>query len=466
MRLSDKISGSLSSKYDKSILTTLNESCKEEVNYEKQDLKEEENYEITWDNYEDYSEEEIEEINNILNNLDLTAIKHEGDKEEGYSVAVKDNNSGMVFWLDYIKEGPDIYGEFNQYIFKTDNSDDRIRQAIQTSMYEDGTTIAFEAMESEGLQYLEDKGLVTYTDNNDMIFESSLNEDVKDDTASAAKQIALEIQERGIMGFDEIDSMAADILGITVEELRDQQLDTDIHISLNYEGIDNNMSTGDFYTQEYAEEHPEVLEESEKVDEDTEEYLEPRYNGRKSFYKKAKVVTKDNGDEELYSYGTHVGGVRSGKPYSKGKFSQTTSRHQKEFFKQRGYDHNKVDIEESDTLKLSGKMKKVPTDKNKITITPSLSSEIQKKVNDKKLKKEDLKEETLNETDATPEFLEDLKNLINNHMRVSDIAQITLDNMEGQEYAVIAFESGGVKRINITANSNLAVARAILFELA
>lgn len=87
------------------------------------------------------------------------------------------------------------------------------------------------------------------------------------------------------------------------------------------------------------------LEESKKV-EDTEEYLEPRYDTRNSFYKKAKVVTKDNGDEELYSYGTHVGGVRAGKPYSKGRFSQTTSRHQKEFFKQRGVDPNKVDVEE------------------------------------------------------------------------------------------------------------------------
>lgn len=85
--------------------------------------------------------------------------------------------------------------------------------------------------------------------------------------------------------------------------------------------------------------------EGKKV-EDTEEYLEPRYDTRNSFYKKAKVVTKDNGDEELYSYGTHVGGVRAGKPYSKGKFSQTTSRHQKEFFKQRGVDPNKVDVEE------------------------------------------------------------------------------------------------------------------------
>lgn len=81
--------------------------------------------------------------------------------------------------------------------------------------------------------------------------------------------------------------------------------------------------------------------------EDTEEFLEPRFDTRKSFYKKAKVVTKDNGDEELYSYGTHVGGVRGGKPYSKGKYSQTTTRHQKDYFKQRGFEPKEVPVEEN-----------------------------------------------------------------------------------------------------------------------
>ena len=41
------------------------------------------------------------------------------------------------------------------------------------------------------------------------------------------------------------------------------------------------MSTGDFYTYEYGDKHPEVKEESKKV-EDTEEYLEPRYDTRNS----------------------------------------------------------------------------------------------------------------------------------------------------------------------------------------
>lgn len=379
MRLSDKISGSLSSKYDNNILSALNESCEK-----KEELKEDEDLpEVRWDNYEDYSEEEIEKINNYLNNVDLVADKHDGNKDEGYSVRVTDKNSGFTFWMDYSKSGQDICGDWNQYIFFTNDYRDRIKRAMQSAYTDDWSF--FMDVDDVCMAYLLDHGLVLDSEDGGMIFEScetKLDEDIKDDTASAAKQIALEIQERGIMGFDEIDNMAADILGITVEELRDQQLDTDIHISLNYEGIDNNMSTGDFYTQEYAEEHPEVLE-------------------------------------------------------------------------------------ESDTLKLSGKMKEIPVDRNNIKITPSLSSEIQKKVNDKKLKKEDLKEETLNETDATPEFLEDLKNLINNHLRVSPIKSITIETTEyGREFAVITFENGAVKKENVTADSNLALARAVLFRLA
>ena len=92
------------------------------------------------------------------------------------------------------------------------------------------------------------------------------------------------------------------------------------------------------------------LTESKKV-EDTDYALEPRYSSRNSFYGKARVVTKDNGDEELYSYGTHVAGVRNGKPYTKGKFSATTSSHQNEFFKQRNIDPKKVDVEEGKTCK-------------------------------------------------------------------------------------------------------------------
>ena len=64
--------------------------------------------------------------------------------------------------------------------------------------------------------------------------------------------------------------------------------------------------------------------------------LSPQYDSRKSFYGKAKVVVKDNGDYVLYSYDTPVATVRNGKrvPEEEYKASQTTGRHIKEFYRQ------------------------------------------------------------------------------------------------------------------------------------
>ena len=64
--------------------------------------------------------------------------------------------------------------------------------------------------------------------------------------------------------------------------------------------------------------------------------LSPQYDSRKSFYGKAKVVVKDNGDYVLYSYDTPVATVRNGKrvPEEEYKASQTTNRHIKEFYRQ------------------------------------------------------------------------------------------------------------------------------------
>lgn len=72
-------------------------------------------------------------------------------------------------------------------------------------------------------------------------------------------------------------------------------------------------------------------------------YLECRYDSRASFYKKAKVRVYEN-DEiehlELLSYGTLVANYVYYKNEKKkvyeyfGCYSQTTTRHQKEFFRQ------------------------------------------------------------------------------------------------------------------------------------
>lgn len=62
--------------------------------------------------------------------------------------------------------------------------------------------------------------------------------------------------------------------------------------------------------------------------------LDCRYDARKSFYGKARVVDYENGKKELYSYGTLVSVCKNGKVEHLGKWSQTTSRHQREFEKQ------------------------------------------------------------------------------------------------------------------------------------
>lgn len=73
--------------------------------------------------------------------------------------------------------------------------------------------------------------------------------------------------------------------------------------------------------------------------------LDCRYNSRNSFYGKAQVLEKE-GESELYSYGTLVAKVIRNwnetiyKYY--GKYSCTTTRHQKEFFKQEGLTEKEI----------------------------------------------------------------------------------------------------------------------------
>lgn len=65
-------------------------------------------------------------------------------------------------------------------------------------------------------------------------------------------------------------------------------------------------------------------------------YLDCRFDRRKSFYNKATVIVFDNGDKHLISYTTLVSkyDAKTGKVQHLGRWSQTTSRHQREFEKQ------------------------------------------------------------------------------------------------------------------------------------
>ena len=62
--------------------------------------------------------------------------------------------------------------------------------------------------------------------------------------------------------------------------------------------------------------------------------LSARYDLRKSFYGKAHVIDYENGILELLSYDTIVSRCIDGKVEELGKWSKTTTRHQKEFRKQ------------------------------------------------------------------------------------------------------------------------------------
>ena len=93
-----------------------------------------------------------------------------------------------------------------------------------------------------------------------------LQEEITDNVHKVAEEIAKEIEKVGCMNFQDIDEMAAEKLGLTLDKLREEQKDTDIYICLNYLGIDNNFGNGDFFTGEYAKEHPEVVEENVNIE--------------------------------------------------------------------------------------------------------------------------------------------------------------------------------------------------------
>lgn len=65
--------------------------------------------------------------------------------------------------------------------------------------------------------------------------------------------------------------------------------------------------------------------------------LNPLYDCRKSFYGKAHVIDHENGVIELQSYNTIVSRCVNGNVQELGKWSSTTTRHQKEFRKQFEY---------------------------------------------------------------------------------------------------------------------------------
>lgn len=64
--------------------------------------------------------------------------------------------------------------------------------------------------------------------------------------------------------------------------------------------------------------------------------LEPIYSNVKSFYGKAKVL-RENGVIKLLSYDTVIAEIKDNKVHINGFYSQTSTRHLKEFLKQYGF---------------------------------------------------------------------------------------------------------------------------------
>lgn len=64
--------------------------------------------------------------------------------------------------------------------------------------------------------------------------------------------------------------------------------------------------------------------------------LKTIHDGSNSFYKKAKVITEDD-KIILISYYTEVAYIKDCKAYVNGLYSQTTTRHIKEFLIQHGF---------------------------------------------------------------------------------------------------------------------------------
>lgn len=86
-----------------------------------------------------------------------------------------------------------------------------------------------------------------------------------------------------------------------------------------------------------------IIEEKKPLRESSYAKLDPKFDHRKSFYGKARVLEKDDGTKVLYSYGTPVVRIRNGevtlltKGYLGWSSSPTTLRHVKDFLQQNGF---------------------------------------------------------------------------------------------------------------------------------
>ena len=100
--------------------------------------------------------DEQKQVKKIIKNFSPVAVKYEGDSEEGYSVLIKDKKSNFSAWVDvWINESYyDVETDWNQYIFSTNSTEDRIKSAVQDdteTVYDLATSVAIQKLEEDGL---------------------------------------------------------------------------------------------------------------------------------------------------------------------------------------------------------------------------------------------------------------------------------------------------------------------------
>lgn len=105
--------------------------------------------------YGNWTKTELLKMYNItrydINHYDPIADKIEDNGKGWYSVRVADKRKKLpTFWLDY--SAKDEGGDWNQYIFHTNNAEDMLRQCLQDDNW------VFEVAESIGFATLHAKG--------------------------------------------------------------------------------------------------------------------------------------------------------------------------------------------------------------------------------------------------------------------------------------------------------------------
>lgn len=219
-------------------------------------------------------------------------------KVESIDVNVDDNTTVSVDTTTTVVETPDA-----TIIIEEPVAEPEIVEPIETvevPVEGDETIIPEEIIEPEAVETaVEDELDVEVAEDEDdeeefvesvkVTENKKLQEEVDEEAYSIAEKIAKEIEEKGIMNFEEVDARIIELSSKTEEEILNSDFKNSVYGCLNFEGIDQNFSTGDFFTQTYAEEHPEVLEESKKVEENID--IEISEDGKEI------EVTTDDGEE-------------------------------------------------------------------------------------------------------------------------------------------------------------------------